>query len=283
MPEQPKIVPLTQPGVADYHCHPNYSVDAEGTIEEYCEAALKRNLAEICFTTHFDIVPEQHSGVECIVVEGKKLPTSVENLEPYVDHVLRANEEYFPLGVAVKLGVEFGWYPGCEETVLRLQERYDFDYFLCGIHELDGVPICAREHVEPCFSRFGPDEAVAKYFREVLAAVKTGLFDSVAHMEYYRRYGSDYYGKDLSLAFKPYAEELFRALVETDTCVEINTSGIRHGNGHYYPGMAFVNDARRAGVDVKFLGSDSHHPSQVGLDFEAAAMLIPNLIRGCDD
>jgi histidinol-phosphatase (PHP family) len=34
----------------DYHIHPNYSIDAEGEVEDFCKAALNAGLKEIAFT-----------------------------------------------------------------------------------------------------------------------------------------------------------------------------------------------------------------------------------------
>ena len=47
--------------------------------------------------------------------------------------------------------------------------------------------------------------------------------------------------------------------------------------------MELINGAKRAGVDVLYLGSDAHAPGQVGYDFETAAHLVPQVMGGCDD
>ena len=130
------IEPIHIEGVTDYHCHCNYSIDAEGSIDEYCEAALRRNLAEICFTTHYDFNPESDGRANLIRINGEKMPPTIDNLAPYVDDVYRAAEIYYLKGISVKLGIEIGWHNGCEEEVQKLCDRYQFDYILCGIHEI---------------------------------------------------------------------------------------------------------------------------------------------------
>ena len=50
----------------DYHVHPDFSFDAKGTIDEFCETAIKKGLTEICFTTHYDTdprLPEHHRTI----------------------------------------------------------------------------------------------------------------------------------------------------------------------------------------------------------------------------
>ena len=76
------IQPLYTPQLTDYHMHCDYSVDAIGSIRDYCEASLKRRLAEICFTTHYDLNPES-DAIDCyILINGQKHRTSVEHLAP---------------------------------------------------------------------------------------------------------------------------------------------------------------------------------------------------------
>lgn len=277
MPENYKITPLFVTGLADYHCHPDYSFDASGSIDEFCEAARVRNLAEICFTTHFDTNPDSIGDEDnVIVVKGKQLPASVDNMAAYVEDVHRAHDKYYPLGLSVKLGVEVGWYPGCEETVEALKARYDFDHVLCGIHELNNVCFCCRNRFEKCFGAFGSMEAMLEaYFREVAAAARTGLFDCIAHFDYYKKYGEKHYGPELLSGWEPFAAEIFSVLKESGTALEVNTAGLRKGNNDYYPAVRLVNAARKAGASVAFLGSDAHAPNEIGYDFDAASALVP--------
>ncbi len=280
--ERPRLIPLPQPGMSDYHCHCNYSVDAEGSVDDYCEAALQRELAEICFTTHYDTNPAARSSDCFIRVKGKNKPTNPDNLEPYVADVMRAQEKFHSLGLSVKLGVEIGWWDGCAESVLQLKERYSLDHVLCAVHEVDDLCICSRKFAE-YFRDYTADKLVRKYFQQTVAATRSGLCDAVAHLGYYARFGHAYFGDVVYTAHKPYLDDLLKALKATDTALEINTSAIRHGFHEYYPSMAIVNEAKKAGVAVSFLGSDAHRPEQVGLDFEAAAALVPDVIAPCDD
>jgi histidinol-phosphatase (PHP family) len=110
---------------------------------------------------------------------------------------------------------------------------------------------------------------------EVETAARSGLFDCIAHLDYLRKYGEAYYGPQLNeLLLKQLIEQAFPVLVATSTAIEVNTSAIRRGFSDNFPRAAVVNAARRAGVSVRFLGSDAHSPGQVGYDFDAAAPLV---------
>ena len=283
MPDLNQLEPLHIEGVMDYHVHCDYSVDAVGTIEEYCEAALQRNLAEICFTTHYDNDPKSDDPVSFIHVNGEDKITSIENLAPYVDHVRKAAELYYVKGLSVKLGLEFGWYKNCEEEVIRLKEKYDFDYFLCGIHEIDNICYCSRNTYEKCYERFSAEEMVKRYYQQVKLAAESKMFDTIAHLNYYIKYAHEYYGDSILKAYEPYLEDIFSVLIKNNVNLEINTAGIRHGLDQYYPDMTVINKAKKAGVSVKYLGSDAHRPEDIGFEFEVAAALVPDTITGSEE
>lgn len=282
MPDVYRLQPLETAGLADCHVHCDYSVDAQGTIEEYCHAAVQRNLAEICFTTHFDTNPSPGDRVDEIVIGGRRLPATVGNLKPYVDDVRRAADEFLPRGLRVKLGVEIGWYEGCERTAERLINTYPFDYVLCGIHELDGSCFCSRGTATDCFRRYSLPRLAERYFRLVRAAAQFQRFDAIAHLGYYLRYGRSFYGPEIETIHEPYMENILPALRASSTGLEINTSAVRHGHTDYYPPASIRAAAARAGVAVSHLGSDAHRPEQIGLDFEVAAALLPQAVSGRD-
>jgi len=267
------VQPLEIPHQTDYHCHCDYSADAEGTIKEYCEAALKRGLAEICFTTHYDTKPDS-TMCDCFIrIDGKLFPGSPERLAPYVRDVRAAHDEFYGYGLTVKLGVEIGWWEGCEESTALLLTAHDFDYVLGGIHELGDINICTSK-VEQNIARLSGEELIEQYFRQAILAARSGLFTSLAHIGYYRRHALAYFGDIINTAPAQYLPDLFDALKATDTGLEINTSAMRHGLDEYYPPLPIINAAKKAGVTVARLGSDAHRPDQVGFDFEGAAPLI---------
>lgn len=283
MAETPEIARLPFDNLSDFHMHPDYSIDATGSVEDFCHASLKRGLAEICLTTHFDANPRSDQAANFIRVNGKKVPTTIANLSPYVDHVHRAAEEFYPYGLSVKLGVEFGWYDGCEEQANALKLAYPFDYMLVGIHEIHDECFCAGSTYEKCFASVTVEKAVAEYARQVVAAAKSGIFNTVAHLDYIKKYGEKFYGKTVNDEFRKHLPEIFTALKSTKTAMEVNTAARRLGFASFYPSIDIVNEARRAGVDVHFLGSDAHKPEHVGYEFEEVVHLVPDAVTHCED
>jgi len=283
LPDYSHLEPLFLTGLADYHVHCNFSIDAEGSIDDYCQAGLRRGLAEMCFTTHYDSNPAGKGADSFIRVDGKNTPATVDNLAPYVDAVAAAHDKYFSQGLAVTLGLEFGWYAGCEEEVQKLQDRYPIEYMMAGIHELDDLCFCCHNRFEACFSRYSVEEAVEKYAGDVCRAAASGLFRTIAHLDYLRKYGCEFYGERLEQLLLERSGDMFAALKDSETTLEINTSAMRKGLDGYFPGMAMANRARRAGVDIRYLGSDAHRPEDVAFDFDAAAALVNSSIVACED
>ena len=57
--------------VGDYHVHPDFSIDAKGSLREYCDRAIELGLSEIIFTTHVDSSPA-FDKYNYIIIEGQK-------------------------------------------------------------------------------------------------------------------------------------------------------------------------------------------------------------------
>lgn len=258
-------------------------MDAIGSLAEYCEAALSRNLAELCFTTHFDTNHQVDYSDNYIRVNGKRQKATLDNLEHYVNAVHKISEEFYSLGLSVKLGLEFGWYEGCEESVVKTKERFVFDYFLCGMHQMDNLCFWGNGDHPVAFDKYSLEEFTERYFIQAVAAASSGLFDNLAHLDYYRRRAMAHYGDKAGTCHKNYLADLFAALKESGTGIEINTAAMRHELDSYYPQMSIINAAKKAGVKVERIGSDAHRPEEVGYDFEIANLLIPSTISCSED
>ena len=282
MSDTTDITRLATASLADYHVHCDFSVDAEGTIEEYCAAAVKRGLVEICFTTHFDANNAVGFSDNFIRVNGTEVPATIENLKPYVDTVMAAKDEWMARGLLVKLGVEYGWFENCEEQAKELFAAYPFEYRLCGIHTLKNKCFCSKKSFAENMGHYAMEEFVAAYFEQAVAAARSGLFNTIAHLGYYIRHGHGHFGDGILTEHKKHLEPLFDALLATNTALEINTSASRHGFDHFYPMTDLVNAAKRAGVRIAHIGSDAHRPEQVGWRFDQAAALAPETQVYCE-
>ena len=101
-------------GLVDYHVHSDYSIDATGTIAEFCDRALKLGLREICFTQHYDLEPLERARLNERIVSMDS-----DWLDHYLDDVEKARDEYKGTGLKIKFGVEIG----CSHRYLKEIEK----------------------------------------------------------------------------------------------------------------------------------------------------------------
>ncbi len=260
----------------DYHIHPNYSIDAEGSIEEHCEMALARGLREIAFTTHLDTDPVAD---DCYVnVRGKTVSTrSSEWLENYEQSVRAADDTYKDKGLRVRLGVEVDYIDDIEPSLPDCFHNTDFDIILGSMHLIDHIAISAKGRAEQAFVNYSVEELGHKYYSKLIDAVESGLFDIIAHIDLYRRYGQEFYGEGIRSIWKPYIKDLARAMKKHHVGFEINTSTLRKGLEQPMPEPEIVRHLRDEGISIVTVGSDAHTPKDVGAGIETSYTLLKNV------
>ncbi|MFW9812231.1 MAG: histidinol-phosphatase HisJ family protein [Candidatus Thorarchaeota archaeon] len=256
----------------DYHIHPNYSIDAEGEIDEFCRAAVEVGLKEIAFTTHLDT---DRIADDCYVnVKGKRVDISASVwLEEYESEIRDASDRFVDSGLAVLLGVEVDCFPGVEEA---LPERFfstDFDLILGSVHLIDHIAISAGGRAEDVLRKYNMEELGEKYFTLMLDSIDLDLYDVLAHIDLYRRYGESFFGEAIHDLWKTYIHELSNKMKSKNVGFEINTSSLRRGMNQPMPDERIVHALRKEGVEIVTVGSDAHTPSEVGKGIEEALQI----------
>lgn len=267
----------------DYHIHPDFSFDSKASIDILCEAAIKRGLTEICFTTHYEADPKTPERHRTMKIDGKVVPSTIENMKAYVDAVTNAHEKYYSQGLMVRCGVELGYFDGCRDEYEKLISTYDFYFKIGSVHMIENLDICIDREMHDAPSKYPLDRFADLVYSELIKTAECGLFDTLGHLDMYKKYGLKYYGEEINKIHRGRIEPLFDALIKTGTGVEINTSALRKGHSEYYPSMEIINLARAAGVTITSIGSDAHRPEEIGWDFEMAAAVAHELTPYCDE
>lgn len=242
----------------DYHIHTDMS-DGKRAHQEYVDEAVKRGLDELGFSDHF-------------MFKDRPWVMSQEELPVYVGRIESLRDEY---DIPIRTGLEIDYIEadvGKTDAMLK-QLRPDLDYAIGSVHHLDGWDITHRAQsykwkeadVEPTYD---------KYYRLLRGLADSGLFDIVGHFDVAKRFGY--------LTSKDPAETLAEtvdAVRRSGMCVEINTSGIDHRCAEMYPARRILEMLYEADVEIT-LGSDAHHPDQVGQSFDAAVELAKDVGYG---
>ncbi len=257
----------------DYHIHPNYSIDAEGEVEEFCRAALNAGLKEIAFTTHLDT---DRVTEDCYVnVKGKSVDvSSSEWFEDYELTIRNAGDHFSDSGLQILLGIEVDCFPNVETA---LPERFfstDFDIILGSVHLIDHIAISAGDRAEEVFRKCSIEDLGEMYFSIMLDSIDLGIFDILAHIDLYRRYGESFYGDAIHDLWKPHLKELASKMKRRRVGFEINTSSLRRGMTEPMPEERIIHALKLEGVETVTVGSDAHTPNEVGKGINEALDII---------
>jgi len=228
----------------DGHLHTNLSPDSDVPIDVYAAQAVERQIAEIAITDHVDFEP----GAPAFDF----LPFAVR------ERVVReAAERWADRGVAIRFGVEITYAHRDEPEIRDHLARHAYDYVIGSVHTYADSPYHPSRVAAWTAGRSLPD-IVAPYFDEVLRAIRSGLFDTIGHLDFVKRYLVPHVSPAQLAAAPELYEPLLRALVETGTALEVNTSGLRQAAGETYPAQPIVERFRVLGGTRVSTGSDAH-------------------------
>ena len=270
---------ISEPANSDWHVHPDYSLDATGTIDQYCHKALELGIKEICFTTHYDTDPFRKDDDPYIKIEGEIVPLSEDNVKRYISDGRRAARKFAPQGLSVKVGLEVDYAQHLEEQLGLNLANFDLDYILGAVHCLDHIAISASHEAERYFKKKSMEETVESYYEVLKQAVESNLFDSIAHLDIYKKYGLGFYGEDILTIHRGLVEPVLEIMVNSDMGMEVNTGVLRKGHKEFCPGAEILQLALEMGVRIVAFGSDAHKVEDLGKGIKEAYRIVENLKR----
>jgi histidinol-phosphatase (PHP family) len=253
------------PPIIDYHVHESHSRDAPtATLPSLVAAAEARGVEEMALTTH-------------LILEGPDAPLGVQTEE--LDGYFRGIEEaQRGTGVRLRAGLEVDYFPSRERQIGAIVDEHPLDFVLGSTHYVNGVDIGSRVEAAGFFSGRTLSEAADEYFTVWMRAVESGLFDVMAHPDYWRKFLHT--ARAEPAAWGEYGSVVLDAigsLAGRGVGVEVNTSATRHGLVGFYPVREFLVAAWAAGVRRVTLGSDTHAPELLGYLIPEAAMMLREL------
>ena len=232
----------------DAHLHTDLSPDSGVPIDVYAAAALERGIAEIAITDHVDFEPGAPAFAYSTFDDRERI-------------VRGAAERWGSHGVNIRFGVELTYDRTWEADIRAHLARHAYDFTIGSVHDRVESPYSHRR-VAAWVEGRSFAEIVAPSFDEVEAAARSGLFDAIGHIDVVKRYLYPHVKPaDFEAAPELY-EPILRALVETGTALEVNTSGLRHSVGVTYPHPTIVARFSELGGRAVTIGSDAHRADQ---------------------
>lgn len=253
----------------DFHVHCDYSIDADGSVEEYALSAISRGIDYLCFTTHCDLDPSRRDHDGRVRLRGQIVDVTSSWVERYVDDVRSAKQRFAESGLKILCGLEIGYVPGIEDLIVSVIASFDFDYILAGVHTLNGIDISSPREAGLCFGKISCDQFLKAYYSYIETAIESGLFDCIAHIDGYKILALEYYGSSMVEIQLDYCWEALSKMAQKGVALELNSKPLRKGLDKISPDPRMLWVARRLGVKMISMGSDCHHPLDVGEGLDA--------------
>lgn len=251
----------------DYHIHTNHSVDAQGTLKEYAEQALKLGLKEICITNHCELDPARNDNL--IRLENENLPLNRGNLLILAEETSRLKDYYKKKGLKIRFGLEVGYFSGVTRRLKEIIYGLKLDYLLTGIHCLDHICIDSSKECDRYFFQKCAADLLVNYYKTLKELVKSKEFDAIAHLDVYKKYGLAFYGEDIKKIPEDILRPIFKSMTKNGIALEINTAGLRR-YGEFYPSGDIMKIAKEEGIELITIGSDCHRPEDLGKGIKEA-------------
>jgi histidinol-phosphatase (PHP family) len=173
--------------------------------------------------------------------------------------------------VEILLGVEISYERQYEAEIREHLRTNQYDLTIGSVHP--GIDSPFKRSLAANWAGHDAHDT-APYFGEVQAGIESGLFDIVGHMDYVRKYVYPHIDTPAFEAAPDLYEPVLKALIETGTALEINTSGWRQRTGIPYPLPQAVRRYRELGGEYVVTGSDAHQPDWFAMNFDRARELL---------
>jgi histidinol-phosphatase (PHP family) len=247
----------------DGHVHTYLCGHAQGTMEEYVQAAITRGLRKLVFLEHLEM------GI------GYAEPTwlSETDFELYLAEGGRLRERYGDR-LAIGLGVEVGYNPLRREELVAFLGKHRWDRVGISYHFLavNGSHLNMfsrkKENIE-ALTALGVEKVVKTYLEGLLEAILTLPGQVLCHLDGVLRHSPGVFFTD---EHQRLFDDVLDALLRKGMALEVNTSGFALRQ-EQFPAVPLLRQALERGIPL-VAGSDAHHPREVGRHFDKLAGLV---------
>jgi histidinol-phosphatase (PHP family) len=238
----------------DSHLHTDLSPDSDVPIDVYAADAVARGIAELAITDHVDFDARYPAYAYTTYAQRER-------------SVREAAERWAGQGLAIRFGCELTYERRLEADIRAHLAAHRYDFTIGSVHVGPHSPY-GTDRVAAWIAGRSLPEVVHPYFEEVEAAARSGLFDTIGHMDFVKRYVAPAIAPSAFAATPELYEPILLALIESGTGLEVNTSGLRQSPGETYPARWVVARFRELGGRRVSAGSDAHRADSFAFGLE---------------
>lgn len=220
--------------IANYHTHTWRCNHAQGSEEEYVQAAIQRGLKTLGFADHAPYCfPDGYYST---------FRMKPEQTADYTSVILGLRDRYRDQ-IDIHVGVEMEYYPAYFDDTVSMLRDNGVEYLILGQHFM------GNEIGELPSSTPTEDEArLSRYCHQLMDAINTGKFSYLAHPDMFRFVGDP-------TVYRKHIRALCREANACGLPLEINLLGL--SEDRHYPNPLFWQIAAEEGSKA-VLGCDAH-------------------------
>lgn len=249
---------------ADGHVHTRMCRHASGEMEDYVKAALVKGLRSITFLEHLEVK----------ICTRHRTWLTADDFNEYFRQGTLLKKKYGS-HIEILLGVEVGYNSEESDTINQLLITYPWESIGLSYHffplEHRHFNMVSRnpDHLT-ALEEIGFNSVAENYFMNLNNALDYIVCDKICHLDAILRYVPDFKLTNKHLLL---IDTLLARMKKKGISLEINTSGYTIRD-QPHPCAQIIKRALNLAIPL-VVGSDAHHPWQVGRFFN----LIPDWLR----
>ncbi|HKJ44154.1 MAG TPA: histidinol-phosphatase [Sunxiuqinia sp.] len=240
-------------GLVDYHMHSILS-DGKNNYEEMVLAAIELGLDEIGFSDHVCLKP----------VSWAIMPIDIPVM---TEQILELREKY-QSDIRIRYGIEMDYFPNMEDEIKEMIDSLPLDYVIGSVHFIEDWNFDSDKSL---YGKWTNDELYEMYYELIQLAAKSGLFDTIGHLDIIKKFRV-YPESDQSKLI----DETLRIIKENNLVVELNTGGVDRPCTEFTPSPEIVKQCYFHHIPMT-ISSDAHEKNQIARHYETALTLMKRI------
>lgn len=260
----------------DWHTHNSLCRHAIGSLEDYVEKAIKYEINLIGFSDHFPY--EFLKGIEGIPYEEYAM--KLNQIGQYLSTAEKLKEK-FKDRIEIKIAFELDYIEHQVAAYKRHLDKYldRLDYILGSVHILQGKGQIFAFDDNRFLKNYELYDSITGFYLDYYLTLQKMIrssefdFNIISHFDLPKKFNKKPENPEL---IDEQVIKILELVKKKSLTIEINTSGLRKQIKEQYPSVKIIKKMHELDIPI-LLGSDAHHPDEVGFNFNNTIKLIKGI------